>query len=148
MDRSESVAGPRSRAQGQACCLDRGPFGTWNGQSESGVDWVKTARASDQPSRLARLGPSATGTGAATDSEIREPKKGLGNNTFLLKFWEIFPNLPKSSQIFPNLPKSSQIFPNYSPAIWEIFLLRSSIPNGNFSLGARNIARDVHWAPL
>jgi hypothetical protein len=29
-------------------------------------------RASDQPSRLAQLGPSATGTGAATDSEIRE----------------------------------------------------------------------------
>jgi hypothetical protein len=29
-------------------------------------------RASDQPSRLAQLGPSATGTGAATDSEIPE----------------------------------------------------------------------------
>ena len=31
-------------------------------------------RASDQPSRLAQLGPSATGTGAATDSEIPEDR--------------------------------------------------------------------------
>ena len=31
----------------------------------------------DQPSRLVRLGPSVTGTGAATDSEIREAKEEL-----------------------------------------------------------------------
>ena len=35
---------------------------------------VPSMWASDQPSGLARLGPSATGTGDATDSEMREAK--------------------------------------------------------------------------
>ncbi len=43
--------------------------------SESGDGCLRMTRASDPPSRLARLGPSATGTGTTTDSKIRRPSK-------------------------------------------------------------------------